>query len=104
MGRNRAPRSALLQSEIGGISLVSISSSGIRESASSSDFSFAVSGSGLPLFIVAFFMCCRPPCADDSADAVFIWPCVDHVENYDSIDCRRPESSPSLFVGKWVRD
>jgi hypothetical protein len=104
MGRKSAPRTALLQSVTGGISAVSISLSGIDSRASSSALSFAVNGSGLPLFIVSPLVAGSSSRADDSAGVFIVRPGVDYVKHDCSIHTRRPQSRPSIFIGIGIRD
>src|ERR1035441_9901190 len=90
---------------MGGISLVSISLSGIAANASNSACNSRVSGSGLPLFIVPPLMAFRFPRADDSSGSIFIFrPGVNDIENDDSIHAGRPQRPPPLLVGERVRN
>src|ERR1035438_49390 len=95
----------MLQSEIGGISPVSISLSGIAARASSSARNFGVSGSELPLLIVLPLMGLRLPRTDDFSGSIFILgPSVNDIEDYDSIRAGRAQSPPPFLIGIRIGD
>src|ERR1035441_1874793 len=90
---------------MGGISVVSISLSGIAAIASSSACNSGVSGSGLPLFIFAPLMYLRLSCADDSSGSRFVLgPGMDDIEDNDSIYAWRTQRPPPFLVNERVRN